>query len=185
MDIKLRSTNTSTRTRINTTDNHSTPIYSNPTTRTRFRSVKKTKSAKIESSNNNSNRKNTQEQPHHNEVTDLTNIPTSPEVDDTDPGNENPFTVRRDRTETRHLLRGRRRASLSFPTQDSTLVSYGSTDIESNIIRPIEAGQSEPPSRTGTPTGTPTRTPTLHNFNISSQAITQVLILSQHLHHLN
>ena len=36
------------------------------------------------------------------------------------------------------------------------------------MIRPIEAGQSEPPSRTGTPTGTPTRTPTLHNFNISS-----------------
>ena len=95
-------------------------------------------------------------------------MPTSPEVDDTDPGNENPYTVRRDRTETRHLLCGRRRASLSFPTQDSTLVSYGSTDIESNIIRPIEAGQSEPPSRTGTPTGTPTRTPTLHNFNISS-----------------
>ena len=48
------------------------------------------------------------------------------------------------------------------------MVSYDSTDIESNIIRPIEAGQSEPPSRTGTPTGTPTRTPTLHNFNISS-----------------
>ena len=91
-----------------------------------------------------------------------------PEIDDTDPRNENPYTVRRERTETRHLLRGRRRASLSFPTQDSTLVSYDSTDIESNIIRPIEAGQSEPPSRTGTPTGTPTRTPTLHNFNISS-----------------
>ena len=70
--------------------------------------------------------------------------------------------MRHDRTETRHLLRGRCRASLSFPTQDSTLVSYGSTDIESNIIRPIEAGQSEPLSRTGTPTGTST----LHNFNI-------------------
>ena len=167
MDIKLRSPNTSTRTRIDTTDNHSTPIYSNPATRTRFRSVK-TKSAKIESLSNNSNSNNTQEQPHHNEVTDLTNIPTSPEVDDTDPENENPYTVRRDRTETRRLLRGRRRASLSFPTQDSTLVSYGSTDIESNIIRPIETGQSEPSSRTGTPTGTPTRTPTLHNFNISS-----------------
>ena len=88
----------------------------------------------------------------------MTNIPTSPEIDDTDPRNENPYTVRRERTETRHLLRSRRRASLSFPTQDSTLVSYDSTDIESNIIRPIEAGQSEPP----------TRTPTLHNFNISS-----------------
>ena len=98
----------------------------------------------------------------------MTNIPTSPEIDDTDPRNENPYTVRRERTETRHLLRGRRRVSLSFPTQDSTLVSYDSTDIESNIIRPIEAGQSEPPSRTGTPTGTPTRTSTLHNFNISS-----------------
>ena len=98
----------------------------------------------------------------------MTNIPTSPEIDDTDPRNENPYTLRRERTETRLLLRGRRRASLSFPTQDSTLVSYDSTDIESNIKRPIEAGQSEPPSRTGTPTGTPTRTPTLHNFNISS-----------------
>ena len=50
--------------------------------------------------------------------------------------------------------------SLSFPTQDSKLVSYGSTDIESNIIRPIEAGTSEPPSRTGTPT--------LHNFSLGS-----------------
>ena len=49
---------------------------------------------------------------------------------------------------------------MSFPTQDSTLVSYGSTDIESNIIRPLETGHSEPPSRTGTPT--------LHNFSLSS-----------------
>ena len=109
------------------------------------------------SSNNNSN--NNPERPHHNEVTDLTNIPTSPEIDKT-PGNENPYTVRRDRPERRDLLRARRRSSLSFPTQDSILVSYGSTDIDSNIIRPIEAGQSEPPGRTGTPT--------LHNFNISS-----------------
>ena len=68
--------------------------------------------------------------------------------------------MRRDRPERRELLRARRRSSLSFPTQDSTLVSYGSTDIESNIIRPIEAGNSEPPSRTGTPT--------LHNFSLSS-----------------
>ena len=168
MDIEYRSTNTPTRTRTNTSTDINTTIYANPTTRTWFRSLNNEKSAKIASSNNNSNRNNTQKQPHHNEVTDLTNIPTSPEVDDTDPGNENPYTVRRERTETRHLLRGRRRASLSFPTQDSTLVSYDSTDIESNIIRPIEAGQSEPPCRTGTPTGTPTRTPTLHNFNISS-----------------
>ena len=86
-------------------------------------------------------------------------MPTSPEIDD-NPGNENPYTVRRDRSERRELLRARRRSSLSFPTQDSTLVSYGSTDIESNIIRPIEAGNSEPPSRTGTPT--------LHNFSLSS-----------------
>ena len=68
--------------------------------------------------------------------------------------------MRRERTDTRHLLRGRRRASLSFPTQDSTLVSYGSTDIDSNIIRPLEAGQSEPPSRVGTPT--------LNTFSIAS-----------------
>ena len=60
----------------------------------------------------------------------------------------------------RELLRARRRSLLSFPTQDSTLVSYGSTDIESNIIRTIEAGTSEPPSRTGTPT--------LHNFSLCS-----------------
>ena len=168
MDIEYRSTNTPTTTRNNTSTNINTTIYASPTTRIWFQSLNNLKSAKIASSNNNSNRNNTQEQPHHNEVTDLTNIPTSPEIDDTDPRNENPYTVRRERTETRHLLRGRRRASLSFPTQDSTLVSYDSTDIESNIIRPIEAGQSEPPSRTGTPTGTPTRTPTLHNFNISS-----------------
>ena len=68
--------------------------------------------------------------------------------------------MRRDHPERRELLRARRRSSLSFPTQDSTLVSYGSTDIESNIIRPMEAGNSEPPSRTGTPT--------LHNFSLSS-----------------
>ena len=49
---------------------------------------------------------------------------------------------------------------MSFPTQDSTLVSYGSTEIESNIIRPLETGHSEPPSRTGTRT--------LHNFSLSS-----------------
>ena len=31
----------------------------------------------------------TRKKPHHNEVTDLTNIPTSPEVDDSlNPGNE-------------------------------------------------------------------------------------------------
>ena len=40
------------------------------------------------------------------------------------------------------------------------MISYGSTDIESNIIRPLETGHSEPPSRTGTPT--------LHNFSVSS-----------------
>ena len=68
--------------------------------------------------------------------------------------------MRRDRPERRELLRARRRSSLSFPTQDSTLVSYRSVDIESNIIRPIEAGNSEPPIRTGTPT--------LHNFCLSS-----------------
>ena len=94
-----------------------------------------------------------------NEVTDLTNIPTSPEIDE-NLGNENSYTVRRDRPERRELLRARRQSSLSFPTQDSTLVSYGSTDIEYNIIRPIEVGNSEPPSRTGTPT--------LHNFSLSS-----------------
>ena len=76
------------------------------------------------------------------------------------PENKNPYTVRRDRPERRELLRARRRSSLSFPTQESTLASYGSKDIESNIIRLIEAGHSEPPSRTGTPT--------LHNFSISS-----------------
>ena len=76
------------------------------------------------------------------------------------PDNENPYTVRRERPERREPLRARRRSSLSFPTQNSTLVSYGSTDIESNIIRPLETGHSEPPSRTGTPT--------LHNFSISS-----------------
>ena len=89
----------------------------------------------------------------------MTNISTSPETDDNS-GNENPYTVRRDRPERRELLRARLRSSLSFPTQDSTLVSYGSTDIESNITRPIEVGNSEPPSRTGTPT--------LHNFRLSS-----------------
>ena len=97
------------------------------------------------------------------EVTDLTNIltKTSPEIDDTlNPDNENPYTVRRERPERRELLRARRRSSLSFPTQNSTLVSYGSTDIESNIIRPLETGHSEPPSRT--------ETPTLHNFSLSS-----------------
>ena len=57
-------------------------------------------------------------------------------------------------------MRARRRSSLSFPTQESTLVSYGSTDIDSNEIRPIEEGRSEPPSRTGTPT--------LQNFSKSS-----------------
>ena len=87
-------------------------------------------------------------------------MPTSPEIEETNPENENPYTVRRARTDTRHLLRGRRRASLSFPTQDSTLVSHGSTDIESNIIRPIGAEQPEPPSRIGTPT--------LTNFSIAS-----------------
>ena len=40
------------------------------------------------------------------------------------------------------------------------MISYGSTDIESNIIRPLETGHSEPPSRTGTPA--------LQNFSISS-----------------
>ena len=90
----------------------------------------------------------------------MTNIPTSPEIEETNPEKENPYTVRRARTDTRHLLRGRRRASLSFPTQDSTLVSYGSTDIESNVIRPLEAEQTEPPSRIGTPT--------LSNFSIAS-----------------
>ena len=80
--------------------------------------------------------------------------------------NENPYTVRRARTDTRHLLRGRRRASLSFPTQDSTLVSYGSTDIESNVIRPLEAEQTEPPSRIGTPT--------LSNFSIASPSQSSV-----------
>ena len=85
---------------------------------------------------------NNQERPHHNEVTDLTNIPTSPEIDDNmNPGDKNPYTVRRDRRERRELLRARRRSSLSFPTQDSTLVSYGSTDIDSNEIRPIETGR--------------------------------------------
>ena len=113
----------------------------------------------MSSSNNQSN--NHPERPHHNEVTDLTNIPTSPEIDNTlNPDNENPYTVRRERPERRELLRARRRSPLSFPTQDSTLVSYGSTDIESNIIRPLETGHSEPPSRTGTPT--------LHNFSLSS-----------------
>ena len=76
------------------------------------------------------------------------------------PGRENSYTVRRDRPERRELLGARRRSSLSFPTQDSTLVSYGSRDIDSNLIRLIETGQSEPPSRTGTPT--------LHNFSIKS-----------------
>ena len=109
-------------------------------------------------SNNNQSNNNNQERPHHNEVTDLTNIPTSPEIDHI-PGNQNSYTVRRDRPERRDLLRARRRYSLSFPTQDSTLISYGSTGIESNIIRPIEVGNSEPPSRTGTPT--------LHNFSLS------------------
>ena len=90
----------------------------------------------------------------------MTNIPTSPEIDKTNPGNENPYTVRRDRPETRNLIRAPRRSSLSFPTQDSTLVSYGSTDIDSNIIRPIETGHSEQSSRT--------RTPTLHDLNITS-----------------
>ena len=46
-------------------------------------------------------------------------------------------------------------------------MSYGSTDIDSNEIRPIEAGQSEPPSRTGTPT--------LQNFSISSPSDTSVI----------
>ena len=40
------------------------------------------------------------------------------------------------------------------------MISYGSTDIESNIIRPLESGHSEPPNRTGTPI--------LHNLSISS-----------------
>ena len=112
--------------------------------------------ARIASSSNNQNN-NHPERPHNN----LTNIPTSPEIDDTlNPDNENPYTVRGERPERRELLRARRRSSLSFPTQDSTLVSYGSTDIESNIVRPLETGHSEPPSRTGTPT--------LHNFSISS-----------------
>ena len=96
----------------------------------------------------------------------MTNIPTSPEIEETNPENENPYTVRRARTDTRHLLRGRRRASLSFPTQDSTLVSYGSTDIESNVIRPLEAEQTEPPSRIGTPT--------LSNFSIASPSQSSV-----------
>ena len=39
-------------------------------------------------------------------------------------------------------------------------MSYGSTDIYSTEIRPIETGRSEPPSRTGTPT--------LNSFSISS-----------------
>ena len=68
------------------------------------------------------------------------------------PGNENPYTVRRDRPQGRELIRARLRSSLSFPPQDATLVSYGSTDIDSNEIKPIETGRSEPPSRTGTPT---------------------------------
>ena len=111
------------------------------------------------SSNNNQGNNNHQERPHHIKVTDLTNIPTSPEIDD-NPGKENPYAVRRDRPERSELLRVRHRSSLSFLTQDSTLVSYGSTDIESNIIRPIEVRNSEPPSRTGKPT--------LHNFSLIS-----------------
>ena len=80
--------------------------------------------------------------------------------------NENPYTVRRDRLERRELLRARRRSSLSFPTQESTLVSYGSIDNDSSEIRPIEAGISEPPRRTGTPT--------LQNFSISSRSTTSL-----------
>ena len=109
------------------------------------------------SSNNNCN----QERPHHNQVTDLTNMPTSPAVDDKkNQGNENPYTVRPDNTQRKRLITARRRSSLFSPTQNSTLVSCRSTDIESNEIRPIEAGHSEPPSRTGTPN--------LQHFSISS-----------------
>ena len=155
MDIKSRSTNTTTRTRINTTNNPLTTIRTSPITWTWLRSLNYF--AKIASSNNNQSNNNHQERPHHNEVTDLTNIPISPEIDDNP---ENPYTVRRDRPEKRELLRARRRSSLSFPTQESTLVSYGSTDIESNIIRPIDVVNSEPPCRTGTPS--------LHIFSFCS-----------------
>ena len=83
----------------------------------------------------------------------------------------NNYTVRRDHPERRELLRARRRSSLSFPTQDSTLVSSGSTDIDSNEIGPIETGKSEPPSRTGTPT--------LNKFIISSPSDIQTSTFSQ------
>ena len=160
MDNKRRSTNTYTRTRIYTSTNISTTIYTHTTTPDLKPAHKKHKTAKIASSSNN-NSNNNSERPHHNEVTDLTNIPTSPENEDTvSIDTENPYTQRRERPDRREFLRARRRSSLSFPTQESTLVSYGSTDIESNIIRPIETINSEPPSRTGTPT--------LHNFSISS-----------------
>ena len=139
MDLKHLSTNTYTTADINTSIKFSATLYKSSDIRTYIRSLNK--NLQIASPSNNNN--NHQERPHHNENTDLTIIQTSPEVEDNlTQGDENPYTVRREHTPRRELLRAQRRSSLSFPTQESTFVSYGSTDIDSNEIRPIEAGRS-------------------------------------------
>ena len=143
MNLKHRSTNTYTTEDINTSINFSATLYKFSETRTYITSLKKTYKLASPSKNNN----NHQERPHHNEVNDLTNIPTSPEVDDNlTQGNDIPYTVRREHTTRRELLRARCRSSLYFPTQESTLVSYGSTEVDSNEIRPIEADDQNHPA---------------------------------------
>ena len=102
------------------------------------------------------------ERPHDNEGTDLTNITTSPENKNSDIGTENPYTVRREGVQPRRtLVQSHRRSSFSYPNQ-SPKIPYRTKDIEvdSNELRPLDTGRSEPTSRTSTPT--------LQNFSINS-----------------
>ena len=109
------------------------------------------------------NNHNTIERPHDNEVTDLTNIPTSPE--ESEVGTENPYTVRRESVRPkRTLVKARRRSSFSYSNQ-TPLVPYRTTDVEidNNDNRPLSTRRSESSSRTSTPT--------LQNFSIVSQEL--------------
>ena len=100
------------------------------------------------------------ERPHENEVTDLNNIPTSPE--ESEVGTENPYTVRRESVQPRRtLVKARRRSAFSYPNQ-APLIPFRTTDIkiDDNDKRSLSTGRSQPSSRTSTPT--------LQNFSIAS-----------------
>ena len=106
------------------------------------------------------NNHNTIERPHDNEVTDLTNIPTSPE--ESEIGTENPYTVRRESVQPRRtIVKARKRSSFSYPNQ-APLIPYPTTyiEIDENDIRQLSNRRSEPSSRLSTPT--------LQNFSIAS-----------------